>query len=84
MKATPVYALVRAKGGAHVKGVPGPVAVEGDPDRAMARWMADHPGEAAPGSISCGPDGCKASAVKIGNALGQIPDEQPGGSDGGG
>lgn len=72
MRKTPVYVLVQAKGGAHVKEVAAPPRVEGDPDKAMARWMADHPGEASPGSISCGPDGCKANAVKIRNALGQI------------
>jgi uncharacterized protein (TIGR03435 family) len=72
MRKTPVYALVQAKGGAHVKEVTAPVPVDGDPGEAMARWMADHPGKGAPGSISCGSDECIGNAVTISIAIGTI------------
>jgi len=69
---TPVYALVQAKGGAHVKEVPAPPAAQGDSMEAQARWMRDNPGKASPGSILCTGGQCTASAVKISNAVGQI------------
>jgi uncharacterized protein (TIGR03435 family) len=72
MRKTPVYVLVQGKGGAHVKEVPAPVPMEGDRDKAMARWIAEHPGKGAPGSIMCGGDGCIGNAVKMSVALGQI------------
>jgi uncharacterized protein (TIGR03435 family) len=72
MRKTPVYVLVQAKGGAHVKEVPAPPHVEGDQGEAMARWMEAHPGKGVPGSISCGPDGCTGSAMKISYAIGTI------------
>jgi uncharacterized protein (TIGR03435 family) len=71
MRKTQEYVLVQAKGGAHVKEVPAPVAVQGDPMEAAQRWMADHPGQAAAGNIMCA-EKCTASAVKMINALGQI------------
>ena len=72
MRDTPVYALVQAKGGAHVKEVPAPEPVEGDPIEAQARWMRDNPGKASPGVIMCSGDKCTANAVRISNAIGQI------------
>jgi uncharacterized protein (TIGR03435 family) len=72
MRKTPVYVLVQAKGGAHVKEVSAPPVSDGDPGEAMRQWMADHPGKGAPGSMTCGSDGCTASAVKIGDMIGQI------------
>ena len=72
MRPTPVYALVQAKGGAHVKEVPAPPQVQGDPEEAMTKWMAEHPGEVSPGSISCSGDKCMGHAVKISGAMGQI------------
>jgi uncharacterized protein (TIGR03435 family) len=71
MRKTPVYVLVQAKGGAHVKEVQAPAAVQGDPMEAAQRWMTDHPGQAAPSNIMCA-EKCTASAVKMSNALGQI------------
>ncbi len=72
MRKTPVYVLVQAKGGAHVKEVPAPVRLEGDPTETMRRWMAEHPGQGIPGQILCGGERCTANAVKISNAIGQI------------
>jgi uncharacterized protein (TIGR03435 family) len=72
MRKTPVYVLVQAKGGAHMKEVTAPPLVEGDPGEATARWMADHPGKGAPGSVMCGGDGCTGNAVKMSDAVGQI------------
>jgi uncharacterized protein (TIGR03435 family) len=66
---TPVYALVQAKGGAHVKEVPTPP--EMDSDR-MPKWMAENPGKPVPGVITCSGDTCTATAVKISDATGQI------------
>ena len=71
MRKTPVYALVQAKGGAHVKEVPTPAAMEGDPNEAMAKWYAENPGKAMPGGILCA-DKCIGNAVKISDAVGQI------------
>lgn len=72
MRKTPVYALVQAKGGAHVTEVPAPVAMEGDPNKATAKWFADHPGKAMPGGIMCGGDKCIGNAVRMSDAIGQI------------
>ena len=72
MRKTPVYALVQVKGGAHVKEVPAPIPLDGDPDEAMTRWMADHPGKGVPGGMMCGGDKCTMNAVKISDAIGQI------------
>jgi uncharacterized protein (TIGR03435 family) len=72
MRKTPVYVLVQAKGGAHVKEVPPPVRLQGDPTEATARWMADHPGKAAPGSINCDSQKCIGNAAKFGDVIGQI------------
>ena len=69
---TPVYVLVQAKGGAHLKEVPTPVPMDGDPDEAMARWIADHPGKGAPGVFTCGGDGCGGKAVKWSDAIWEI------------
>lgn len=67
----PVYALVQAKGGAHVKEVV-PAVLESDPDEAGARWMKEHPGQAFQGTILCSDHKCLAHAVKISDAVGQI------------
>jgi uncharacterized protein (TIGR03435 family) len=72
MRKTPVYVLVQAKGGAHVKEVPAPVPWQGDPTEATARWMAEHPGKAAPGSIHCDSEACIGNAAKFGDVIGQI------------
>lgn len=69
---TPVYALVQAKGGAHVKEVPSPALVTGDTTEAQTRWAADNPGKVFPGSIECSGDKCTGHAVKITDAIGQI------------
>jgi uncharacterized protein (TIGR03435 family) len=69
---TPVYALVQAKGGAHVKEVPPPLPVEGDPMEAQTRWMTDNPGKIYPGSMMCTGDKCTAKTVKISDAIWQI------------
>jgi uncharacterized protein (TIGR03435 family) len=71
MRKTPVYALVQAKGGAHVKEVPAPVAMEGDPTEALERWFTEHPGKVPPGNIMCA-DKCTGNAMKISDAVGQI------------
>jgi uncharacterized protein (TIGR03435 family) len=72
MRKTPVYVLVQAKGGAHVKEVPAPAAWEGDPAKASAQWIADHPGKGVPGGWTCGGDKCIGNAAKISDAIGQI------------
>ncbi len=69
---TSVYALVQAKGGAKVKGVPPPPEVEGDWTEAMKRYREENPGKPFPGGISCSDGGCTATASTISNALGQI------------
>jgi uncharacterized protein (TIGR03435 family) len=69
---TPVYALVQAKGGAHVKEVPAPEPLEGDPMEAPLKWMADNPGKAIPGGIICSGHTCTGKAVRISDAIGQI------------
>jgi uncharacterized protein (TIGR03435 family) len=69
---TPVYALVQAKGGTHVREVPPPTPVDGDPAEVAARWVAENPGKAFPGQIMCSGDQCVAHAVRIEDALGQI------------
>ncbi len=66
---TPVYALVLAKGGAHVKEVPTPPDMDSDQ---MGQWSKDNPGKPVPGSIMCSGDRCTATAVKISDATGQI------------
>lgn len=71
-RTTPVYALVQAKGGAHVKEVPPPIPPEGDPVEAQAQWFTDHPGKAYQGTVLCSGDGCVGHAVTIGAAIGQI------------
>ncbi len=72
MRKTPVYAMVQAKGGAHVKEVPAPVAMEGDPDKATTKWIAENPGKGVPGGWVCSGETCIANAVKISDAIGQI------------
>lgn len=72
MRPTPVYVLVQAKGGAKVKEVPAPPAVEGDWGEAMRRHREENPGKPFPGLITCGGNGCTATAVTIGAAVGQI------------
>ena len=72
IRMTPVYALVQAKGGAHVKEVAPPAPVDGDPTETAMRWMADNPGTAFPGQLMCSGDRCTAHAVKIGDAIRQI------------
>lgn len=69
---TPVYALVQAKGGAHVKEVAPPTPIDGDSTKVAERWMTDNPGKAFPGQLMCSGDVCTASALKISVALGQI------------
>jgi uncharacterized protein (TIGR03435 family) len=71
MRKTPVYALVQAKGGAHVQEVSPPVLADGDQGEAMAKWMQDNLGKGVPGFVSCS-DKCIANAVKISDAIGQI------------
>jgi uncharacterized protein (TIGR03435 family) len=72
MRPTPVYALVQAKGGAKVKVVPAPPEVNGDWMEAMKHYREENPGKPFPGGIMCSGDGCTATAVTIGAALGQI------------
>ena len=72
MRKTPVYVLVQAKGGAHVKEVPAPAAWEGDPDEAVAKWTAEHPGQEVPGSEACDSERCTWKAVKMSEAVWQI------------
>ena len=72
MHQTPVYALVQAKGGAHVEEVPPPVPADGDPNEAMAKWIRDNPGKGAPGALLCNLDKCIANAMKFSDAIGQI------------
>lgn len=69
---TSVYALVQAKGGAKVKEVPAPPEVQGDWTEAMKRYREENPGKPFPGGISCSDGGCRATAVTISNAVGQI------------
>ena len=72
MENTPVYALVQAKGGAHVKEVPGPEPVVGDPMEARARWMRDNPDKPMPGGIMCSGNTCTGHAARISASIGQI------------
>jgi uncharacterized protein (TIGR03435 family) len=72
MHPTPVYALVQVKGGAKVKEVSAPPAVEGDWMEAMKRYREENPGKPFPGVISCADNGCTATAVTISGAIGQI------------
>ena len=72
MHKTPVYALVQAKGGTHMKEVSMPATVDGDPGEAMAKWIRDNPGKGVPGFVSCGADKCIANAATISDAIGQI------------
>jgi uncharacterized protein (TIGR03435 family) len=72
MRDTPVYALVQAKGGAHVKQVPAPEPVEGDPMEAQARWMRDNPDKPIPGGIMCTGNTCTGHAARISDSIGQI------------
>ena len=72
MRPTPVYVLVQAKGGAKVKEVPAPPALEGDWMEAMKRYREENPGKPFPGVISCGDNGCTATAVTMSAAVGQI------------
>ncbi len=72
MRDTPVYALLQAKGGAHVKEVAAPDAVEGDPFDARARWMRDNPDKPVPGGIMCSGNTCTGHAARIGDSIGQI------------
>jgi uncharacterized protein (TIGR03435 family) len=72
VRATPVYVLVQAKGGAKVKEVSAPPPLEGDWSEALHRFQEEHPGKPMPGAIRCSDDGCKAKAMSMGDALGQI------------
>lgn len=72
MRPTPVYVLVQARGGAKVKEVSAPPAVEGDWMEAMKRYREENPGKPFPGVITCGDNGCTATAVTISGAIGQI------------
>jgi uncharacterized protein (TIGR03435 family) len=72
MRPTSVYVLVQAKGGAKVKEVPAPPAVEGDWMEAMKRYREENPGKPFPGAITCSDNGCTATAVKMSAAVGQI------------
>ncbi len=69
---TPVYALVQAKGGAHMKEVPAPDPVEGDPMEAVIRQMKENPGKPVSGQILCSGNSCTGVAVPMSNAIGQI------------
>jgi uncharacterized protein (TIGR03435 family) len=74
MRETQVYVLVQAKGGSKLKQVVKPEELEGDGDvaqRAM-RFMNDHPGQAAPGSIMCTGGGCTGHAIEMTSAVGQL------------
>lgn len=71
LRPTSVYALVQAKGGAHVKEVPAPPEMQGDWMEAMKRDREENPGKAFPGVITCS-DRCTATATTISGALGQI------------
>jgi len=72
LRPTPVYALVQAKGGAKVKEVPAPPEVNGDWMEAMKHYREENPGKPFPGVITCGSEGCAATAVTISEVLGQI------------
>ncbi len=72
LRPTPVYALVQAKGGAKFKEVPAPPEVNGDWMEAMKHYREENPGKPFPGVITCGNDGCTATAVTISTVLGQI------------
>ena len=72
MRPTPVYVLVQVKGGAKVKEVPAAPPVNGDWMEAMKRYREENPGKPFPGAISCGDNGCTATAVTISAAIGQI------------
>ena len=72
MRPTPVYVLVQAKGGAKVKEVPAPPALEGDWMEAMKRYREENPGKPFPGAIQCADSGCTATAVAMSAAVGQI------------
>lgn len=68
-----VYALVPAKGGAHVKEVTLPAPMAGETDaQAQARWFRETPGKAFPGTITCSAGKCEGHAVRISAVLGQI------------
>ncbi|GGG98315.1 TIGR03435 family protein [Silvibacterium dinghuense] len=69
---TPVYVLVQAKGGAHVKEVSAPEPVKGDEEEAQKRWADEHPNGVYPGVIMCTGEKCIAHAVKISTSIGQI------------
>lgn len=72
MRPTPVYALLQVKGGAKVKEVPAPPAMNGDFTEAMKRYREENPGKPFPGAISCTGDHCTATAVMMNAAIGQI------------
>lgn len=69
---TPVYVMVQAKGGAHLKEVTPPEPVIGNQDEAEARWKAEHPGTVLPGTFRCGEDKCTGHAMKMSEAVWQI------------
>ncbi|HEY2467295.1 MAG TPA: TIGR03435 family protein [Terracidiphilus sp.] len=71
IRPTPVYVLEQAKGGAKVKEVSAPPAVEGDWIEALKRYSEENPAKPFPGAIRCD-DRCTASATSMSNALGQI------------
>jgi len=72
IRPTPVYLLVQAKGGAKVKEVSAPPAMEGDWIEAMNRYDRENPGKPFPGVITCNGDRCSGTAVTMSAALGQI------------
>jgi uncharacterized protein (TIGR03435 family) len=72
IRQTPVYVLVQAKGGARVKEVPAPPAMEGDWMEAMKRYREENPGRPFPGSITCSGDRCTATAATMSAAVTQI------------
>jgi uncharacterized protein (TIGR03435 family) len=72
IRPTPVYVLVQAKGGAKVKEVSAPPAVEGDWMEAMKYYREENPGKPFPGAITCSGNRCTATAMTISGALGQL------------
>lgn len=72
MRPTPVYALIQAKGGAKVKEVPAPPAINGDWAEAMKHYREDNPGKPFPGVITCTSDRCTATAFTMSAAMAQI------------
>ena len=73
MRVTQVYALVQAKGGTKLKQVEAPeLQGDGDASQKIMRFMAEHPGEVAPGSIRCADNTCTGRAIEMKTAINQI------------